>query len=210
MSGALGIADAIDRGLDFNLGAEGVAQAIRQAQGQATIARSELLPNIAATASQTRLQINLAVFGLQANAFGGVPIPAVVGPYNYFDVRARVTQTILDLTAWRNYQSAEEIVRVAEHVMKDTRDLVVLAVGASYLQVSAAKERVTAEQAQLDTATALFQQASQQHDVGVLSQTDVNRSRIQMLTERQRLETLRNDLAKQKIKPGAADWSTCR
>src|SRR5258705_12759943 len=83
--------------------------------------------------------------------------------------------------------------------MKDARDLVVLAVGASYLQVSAAKERVTAEQAQLDTATAFFQQASQQHDVGVLAQTDVNRSRIQMLTGRQRLETLQNDLAKQKI-----------
>jgi len=199
LAGALGIADAIDRGLDFNLGTVGVAQATRQAQGQATIARSELLPHIVATASQTRLQINLAVFGLQANAFGGVPIPAVVGPYNYFDVRARVTQAILDLTASRNYQSAKEIVRADEHVMNDARDLVVLAVGASYLQVSAAKERVTAGQAQLDTATALFQQASQQHDVGVLAQTDVNRSRIQMLTARQRLETLRNDLAKQKI-----------
>src|SRR5258706_13996231 len=199
LSGALGIAHAIDRGLDCNLGAEGIAQAIRQAQGQATIARSELLPHIAGTASETRLQINLAVVGLQANTFGGPPIPTVVGPYNYFDVRARVTQTILDVTTWRNYQSATEIVRADEHVMKDARDLVVLSVGASYLQVSAAKERVTAEEAQLDTATALFQQASQQHDVGVLAQTDVNRSRIQMLTERQRLETLRNDLAKQKI-----------
>src|SRR5258708_24207432 len=43
LSGALGIADAIDRGLDFNLGTEGIAQAIRQAQGKATIARSSLL-----------------------------------------------------------------------------------------------------------------------------------------------------------------------
>src|SRR5258708_30637357 len=84
LSGALGIADAIDRGLDFNLGAEGIAQAIRQAQGQATIARSELLPHIAATANQTRLQINLAVFRLQPNAFPSVPIPAPVAPHNYF------------------------------------------------------------------------------------------------------------------------------
>src|SRR5260221_14205558 len=100
LSGALGIADAIDRGLNFNLGAEGTAQAIRQAQGQATIARSELLPHIAAMASQTRLQINLAVVGVQANTFGSVPIPTVVRPYNYFDVRARVTQTVFDMTAW--------------------------------------------------------------------------------------------------------------
>src|SRR5262249_16738965 len=118
LSGALGIADAINRGLDFNLGAEGIAQAIRQSQGQATIARSELLPHIGATASETRLKINLAVVGLQANTFGGIPIPTVVGPYNYFDLRAHVAQTVLDVTAWRNYQSATEIVRADEHVMK--------------------------------------------------------------------------------------------
>src|SRR5262245_24609204 len=126
LSGALGIADAIDRGLDFNLGAEAVAQAIRQAQGQATIARSELLPHIGATASETRLKINLAVVGLQPNAFGGVPIPTVVGPYNYFDVRARLTQAIVDVTAWRNYQSATEVVRADAQVMKHYSALVVI------------------------------------------------------------------------------------
>ena len=83
--------------------------------------------------------------------------------------------------------------------MKDARDLVVLAVGGSYLQVIAAKQRVVSEQAQLATAAALFDQASQQRAAGLLSQTDVNRSRIQMLTERERLETLENDLSKQKI-----------
>jgi len=56
--------------------------------------------------------------------------------------------------------------------LKDARDLVVLAVGGSYLQVAAAKQRVLSEQAQLDTATALFNQASQQRGVGLLAQTD--------------------------------------
>jgi outer membrane protein TolC len=57
---------------------------------------------------------------------------------------------------------------------------------------------VLSEQAQLDTASALFNQATQQRGVGLLAQIDVNRSRIQMLTEQERLETLRNDLAKQR------------
>src|SRR5258708_20029268 len=82
LSGALGIADAIDHGLDFNLGAEGIAQAIRQAQGHATIARSELLPHIAATASETRVQTNLPDFGRHANDFGGARMPAVVRAYS--------------------------------------------------------------------------------------------------------------------------------
>src|SRR5215472_17108841 len=50
LSGALGIADAIERGLDFNLGAEGIEQANGQVQREATIARSGLLPHIGATA----------------------------------------------------------------------------------------------------------------------------------------------------------------
>ena len=54
-------------------------------------------------------------------------------------------------------------------------------------------------QAQLNTATALFNQTSQQRAVGLLAQTDVNRSRVQMLTEQERLSTLGNDLSKQKI-----------
>src|SRR5260370_4313460 len=45
LSGALGLADAIERGLDFNLGTEGIAQAILQAQGQAPIAPTALLPH---------------------------------------------------------------------------------------------------------------------------------------------------------------------
>src|SRR5260370_34194836 len=126
---------------------------MRRVEVHVTSARMELLPNIGATASETSLQPSLAVDGLQANTFGGVPIQTVVGPYNYFDVRARVTQTILDLTAWRNYRPAEEIARADEHVMNDARNLAVLALAASYLQLSAANERVTPEPPQLHPAT---------------------------------------------------------
>ncbi len=43
-SGKLAFTEAIQRGLDYNLGVEGVTQAMRQAQGQAKVARSALLP----------------------------------------------------------------------------------------------------------------------------------------------------------------------
>jgi outer membrane protein TolC len=199
-SGTLSFIEAIHRGLDYNLGTEGVTQAIRQAQGESKVARSSLLPNLSATASEAVQQVNLKDSGVRVNSsIPGVTIPSIAGPFNYFDLRAHLTQTIGDLTAWKNYRSAQEIVRSNDFTLKDARDLVVLAVGGSYLQVAAAKERVISEQAQLDTATALYNQSSQQRAVGLLAQIDVNRSRIQMLTEQERLETLRNDLAKQKI-----------
>ena len=199
-SGKLSFLEAIQRGLDYNLGAEGVAQAMRQAEGQTKVARSSLLPNVSATASETVQQTNLKVAGIRfSSSTPDLSIPNIVGPYNYFDLRAHLTQTIGDMTAWKNYRSARELARSEEFALKDARDLVVLAVGGSYLQVVAAKARLTSAQAQLTTATALFQQASQQRAVGLLAQTDVNRSHIQMLTEQERLESLRNDLAKQKI-----------
>ncbi len=199
-SGKLSFVEAIQRGLDYNLGVEGVTQAMHQAQGQEKVARSALLPNLTATASETVQQTNLRVSGIRLNtSIPGLSIPSIVGPYNYFDLRAHLTQTLGDRTAWKNYRSAQEIARSNSYTMKDARDLVVLAVGGSYLQAVAAKARVVSARAQLDTATALYEQASQQRSVGLLAQTDVNRSRVQMLTDKERLETLLNDLAKQKI-----------
>jgi outer membrane protein TolC len=199
-SGPLSFTDAIHRGLDFNLGTAALSQLIRQAQGQTRVARSALLPNLDATASETVQQLNLRAAGVRVNSpLPGLAIPAIVGPFNYFDLRAHLTQTIGDVVSLKNYRSAQELVRSNEFSLKDARDLVVLAVGGAYLQVAAAKQRVVSEQAQLNTASALYKQASDQRGVGLIAQIDVNRSRIQMLTENERLATLRNDLSKQKI-----------
>ncbi len=61
------------------------------------------------------------------------------------------------------------------------------------------KARVDSARAQLDTANALYQQTLQQRSVGLVAQIDANHSQIQALTEQQRLLSLQNDLAKQKI-----------
>src|SRR5262249_14539656 len=53
--------------------------------------------------------------------------------------------------------------------------------------------------AQIETANALFQQASERRAVGLVAQVDVNRAQVQALTEQQRLLSLQNDFAKQKI-----------
>jgi outer membrane protein TolC len=105
----------------------------------------------------------------------------------------------LRLTAVNNHRSATENLRSAQLSARDARDLVVFATGGAYLQVSAAAARINSARAQLETASALFDQTSQQHSVGLVAQIDVNRSRVEMLTQQERLTSLRNDLAKQKI-----------
>jgi outer membrane protein TolC len=197
-SGKLSLREAVQRGLQYNLGAVDLAQAVRQAQGASRVARSALLPNLNGTASGTRETEDLRALGFNFN-FPGFSIPTIIGPFNYMDVRAKLTQTVADLTAINNYRAAAETSRADALSARDARELVVLAVGGSYLEVIAAKARVESARAQLDTANALYQQALQQRGVGLLAQVDVNRSEVQALTQQQRLTSLENDLAKQKI-----------
>ena len=199
-SGTLSFKEAIQRGLAFNLGGIGLEEAVLQARGQSRVSRSTLLPNLTSSVSETVQQTNLRALGIRfSSPIPGFRFPSVVGPYNYFDLRARLTQNIANVTDLKNYRSSQEVVRANEQSLSDAKDLVVMGVGGAYLQVVAAAARVEAERAQVDTAQALFDQASQQRTAGVLALTDLNRSEVQLLTERQRMVSLENDLSKQKI-----------
>ena len=197
-SGKLSLREAIQRGLAYNLGAIGQTQATRQARALGHVARSALLPNINGTLSATDETENLAAVGLHFSV-PGFSFPTLVGPFDYVDLRANLSQAILDLTALNNYRSANEVAKASQLSVLDAKDLVVLAVSGTYLQVLAAQARAEAAKAQLDTANALYQQTLQQRNVGLVAQIDANRSQVEALTEQQRLLSLQNDLAKQKI-----------
>ena len=168
-SGRLSLREAVQRGLEHNLGTVGLTQAVRQARGQSKAARSALLPNLNGRLSETVQQINLKALGVPiGSSIPGLSVPTIVGPFNYFDLRATLSQTLVDLTAWHNYRSAAETLRANELSVQDARDLVVLAVGGAYLQLIAAKARVESARAQLETARALYQQTSERRSVGLV------------------------------------------
>ena len=199
-SGKLSLAEALRRGLAYNLGAVNMAQSVRQTGAQVRAARSALLPNIASSLSETVEQTDLAAFGLRISS--PVPafrIPTVVGPFNYFDLQMSLSQTVASMTAINNYRASRATARASQYSMQDARDLITLAVGGAYLQVLAAQARVDAAQAQLDTANAVFHQSSEQHLEGVLGKLNVDQSQVRALSQQQQIITLRNDLAKQKI-----------
>lgn len=199
-SGKLSLQEAVARGLDYNLGAVGLTLATRQAQGQLLVSRSALLPNLNGTLSETVQQTDLRAEGLRfSSPIPGFGIPSIVGPFNYFDLRAHLTQTVADFAALNNYRSTKETLRANQLFGQDAKDLVVLAVGGAYLQVIADQAKVVSARAQLDAANALYQQTAQQRAVGLVAQIDVNKNQVQALTQQQRLATLQNDLAKQKI-----------
>jgi outer membrane protein TolC len=199
-TGKLSLRDAIERGLNYNLGALSLNHAVHQAQGQSEIARSALLPNVSGYLAETLQQANLAAEGLRIHLpIPGFTFPTIVGPYNNIDLRGNVSQSVVDLTAWNNFRASSESVHAAQFSARDARDTVVLAVCGAYLQIIATRERVASAHAQLDTAIALLQQTQQKRQVGLAPQIDVDRSEVEELTQQQRVISLETELAKQKI-----------
>jgi len=197
----LTISEAIKRGLAANLGPIVANDSARAARAQRLQALSSLLPNISASASDTVTQVNLAAYGFQFNvpASLGFSIPSVVGPYNYSSLQGNLSQSIFDPVARRNWQSAKASEQAAGLSAKDAHELVVLAVGGTYLQVLATAARVTSQKAQVDNAQAIYQQAQVRKAAGTNARIDVTRSQVQLQTEQQSLTSLQADYRKQII-----------
>src|SRR4029434_3891599 len=145
-------------------GEVGLTNAVAESRAQRKIVRSALLPNISGYLSETVQQLNLGATGFSfdqriSQLIPGFSVPTVVGPFNYYDLRATLTQKVMDVTAWKNYGSAKWIVRANEETAEDAEDLVALAVGGVYLQVIAAKARLDASRAQLGTPEGVYRQA---------------------------------------------------
>src|SRR5262249_17297294 len=63
VSGRLSLREAVGRGIDFNLGAVGLTNAVIESRGQRKVVRSALLPNISGYLSETVQQLNLGATG---------------------------------------------------------------------------------------------------------------------------------------------------
>ncbi len=196
---ALTLEDAIRRGIQFNLGTIGAGNAVQQARAQRLAAVAQLLPDFVGNVRESVQQINLAAQGLRIMVpIPGFHFPTVVGPFNYFDARANFTES-LSVTGLRSWRSAIENARSAELSAKDSRELVALAVAASYMQILASAARIETAKAQITTAEAVRQQAVDRNRSGLNARIDVNRSLVELQTQQQRLTTLTNDFEKQKI-----------
>ncbi len=109
----LSLADAIDLALQNNLATLLARERKREARGFEKESLAGLLPNVSAATYQANLTLNLAALGLQPGTFPGINSP-FVGPFNNFDARARLQQTIFSLSAIRTYQAGRAGVHVAE------------------------------------------------------------------------------------------------
>ena len=199
---ALGLEDAIQRGLKFNLGLLESQTASQTARADRIQALSVLLPRVTGTLSETEQQLNLKTLGFNFAPNPYVNIPAIVGPFRYSNIQVNVSATILDLNARRNLKSAQANEQAAVLSIRGARDLVVQAVANAYLLVIADASRVEAVKAQVDTNQALYKKAQDQRAAGVVPGIDVLRAQVQLKTEQQVLLAQQNQLDTDKLALG--------
>ncbi len=198
--------DAIDRGLRNNLGLLLASDQTQTARGERWKELSELLPNLSARVMENAQTQSLAALGfnkllplLAAPGSSLSAIPPVVPAYNYFDARASLSQSLFNFRNLERERSASESLRASQFSYKDAREMVVLAVGNSYLQAIAAGARVETTEAQVKSAQALYDKASDQQKAGLSPAIDALRSQVELQTRQQQLIVARNDLAKLKL-----------
>ncbi|HUR33387.1 MAG TPA: TolC family protein [Vicinamibacterales bacterium] len=191
----LTILDAIGRALEHNLGLLNAEESVARAQGSRWLALADLLPNVNGRVNENRQKVNLAAFGFPLPA----GVPSLVGPFNVFDARINLSQPLFDLRAINAARAEQHNIAAARLNVRTARDLVVLVSSNLYLQSLAAASRVQSAQAQLQTAQAIFDQATRLKEGGIVAGIDVLRAEVQLGSERQRVTSTRNDLEKTKL-----------
>ena len=198
--------EAIDRGLRNNLGLLLASDQTEAARGEKWKELSELLPNIGARVQENAETESLAALGFSkllpllsppgSNLSG---FPRVTPAFNYFDARASLSQSVFNFRNLERERAASENVKAAQFSYKDAREIVVLAVGNSYLQAIAAGARVETSEAQVKSAQALYAKAADQQKAGLSPAIDALRSQVELQTRQKQLIVARNDLAKLKL-----------
>lgn len=182
----LSLGDALDLAMRNNLATLLARERKLEAGGLEKESRAGLLPNVSGVAYQANLTINLAALGFQSGRFPGFN-STFIGPFNNFDARVRLQQTIFSLSALRTYQAGRAGVRVAEMEEGLAREQVAIFTALTYLEVLRSERAMQAVQADVDLAQALFTLAKDQRDAGVATGVDVTRAETRLAQQQVRL-----------------------
>ncbi len=195
----LTFSDAIERALRQNLAGLLSEYDTIEARGEKWQKLSDLLPNLNADVQEVKQKESLQALGFRGTLFPGITLPAVIGPFSYFDARVSATQRVFDWKSIQKYRSSVIGESLARFNLKDARDLVVFATGNAYLQAIAGAARVETAQAQVETAKALYDKALARQQAGVAPHIDTLRAHVEYQARQQQLIAATADFAKQKI-----------
>jgi len=198
----LSIDEAIDRGLNRNLGILLNLQNQRLVHGQVLTVKNNLLPSMTATVKSSAQQINLAALGFKGSKLKELGFQGTFNPIVKVDVTSAelsLNQQLFNVPAYYLYRAAQRADDVASWTTLNQRGVVALNVGTQYLRALADSSEIDNARALLKADEVALNQAVASHDAGVGTNLDVLRARVQLQTQQQALINAENTFAKDKI-----------
>jgi outer membrane protein len=170
---------------------------LKQAKARSAEARSALLPNLDSYSGLTNTVRSLTSQGLdQVQLPFNITLPQRVGPFNLMDIRASMTQNVLDLSSIRRFQTARAGVRVARNDTANTEDQVAGQVAKAYLAALRTDAELDSARANVRLAEAIQRQAEHLKAAGTGTGIDITRAKVQLANEKQRLLVAQNNRQK--------------
>ncbi len=195
----LSLEGAIQRGLRYNLGLIESNQASADVRASRLRALSTLLPQLSFDGRQDYESISFKEIGLKLPPIPGFPgLPSTTG-FGYQDARISLTQSLYSAELHSQYQAQKNAEKASVLSTRDSRDVVVFAVGTAYLQVIASAARLETARAQLASARELDRQTANQVKSEVSPEIDSLRAQVERQSAEQRVMNAEDQFEKDKL-----------
>jgi outer membrane protein len=156
--------------------------------------RAGLLPNLSLSGSWANRNFNSKAQGI---SFPGVP--TIIGPFNAYDGRVRLTQTLFDFSNLGRVNAAKAQASAAGAERSAIVETSAQNVALAYARASRAQAVLAARQADSSLAAELLGLAIAQQQAGVSASIDITRSRTQLAEAAGRLVVAQNQFDRAKI-----------
>jgi outer membrane protein len=195
----LTFADAVRRATGAAPAVELAGLRTDEARARVGEARAALLPTLGANALWVNRSFNKNSLGIKFPSFGGFSLPTLIGPFNAYDARLQLNQTLLDFSIMGRVRAARAQAASTDAQGGAVAEGAAVSAAAAYLRASRAASVVAARVADSAIAVELVGLAEAQRTAGVSSAIDVTRARTQLVTAEGALLVARNQLDRARI-----------
>ena len=165
-----------------------------EARARVGEARARLLPSVSLAGTWLSRSENLASFGLSIPGF-----PSFVQPFDNWDARVQVTQSVFDYSSWQHLRAERFLTAGSSAIRAAAGEEAARAAALAYLRAVRAASLLGARLADAETATQLLSLAEAQLQAGVSAPLDVTRARTQLVAAQGALLVARNQRQKADI-----------
>jgi outer membrane protein len=161
--------------------------------------RASLLPGLSASAGWVSQTLNKDAFGIKFPGAPGFPTDKRVGPFDLYDARLHLTQTLFDYASVVRLRAAHATLTGARADSGASVEAAAGAVALAYLRGARARAAVSARMADSTLAAELVDLARAQKDAGVGTTIDVTRAETQLVSAEGGLIVARDRLDRSRI-----------